>query len=128
MNAQETLLMHKQVEDIGKKATGLMHVNWTTGSDPVIHRALTKIWDAAQTMHRRLSRPDVVTGYRNDAIAQAERVKELMMESGYDPDDSQLASIGYACDLAMAKIKIYQRMAAHAAQAELLAGAAEEAA
>lgn len=124
MVAQEVLKMQEKLEEIGKSVSALMNANWVLVSSPMAREKLIKIWDVTQNLQRQLSRTDLLTGYRNDAIDQAARVMDLMFECEMHPDDDQLTSIGYACDLAQTKIKTYQQVASHAARVELSTGVA----
>jgi len=122
MVAQEVLKMQESLAEIDKNVSALM--NAVLASSPMVREKLVKIWDVTQGLQRRLSQPDLLTGYKNDAIDQAARVADLLFECEMNPDDDQLASIGYACDLAQTKIKTYQQVKGHAARIELVTGMA----
>lgn len=77
---------------------------------------MRQIWDGVQALQRTLCNQAVLEGYHIDALEQANRVWELILEWVMAPDDLQFASIGYACDLAAEKIKRYQRMVGYAQQ------------
>ena len=122
--AQEVLKMQESLAEICKNVGTLMNADWVLVSSPMVREKLVKIWDVTQGLQRRLSQPDVLTGYKNDAIDQAARVADLLHECEMNPDDDQLDSIGYACDLAQTKIKTYQQVKGHAARIELVTGMA----
>lgn len=124
MVAQEVLKMQEDLAEISKNVGTLMNADWVLVSSPMAREKLIKIWDVTQGLQRRLSQPDLLTGYKNDAIDQAARVADLLYECEMNPDDDQLTSIGYACDLAQAKIKTYQQVKGHAARVEMVTGVA----
>lgn len=123
METHEVLHMQAQLEDIRRQVNKLTSVQWLPGEEEQIQESLAKIWDTATALQQRTARPELVVGYRADALAQIGRVFELAIEFG-TPTDQQLMVIGYACDLAQEKIKLYQHMANQAAQLNVLTGGA----
>lgn len=117
MTNQEILDMQAQLEEIGRRCNIMRSKNYIApGCDAMVYFDLARIENAAQLLYRRLSRPDVVERCREDALAQTVRVHELLVEFGFQPSDDQLVSIGYACELAGARIRIYREMASRVAQ------------
>ncbi len=86
------------------------------GSGEAVDAALAQIGEITQGLQRTLCDQAIVENYKQEAIRQATRVAELVGECGSEPDERQFASIGYACDLAVARIREYQQMVNYAAQ------------
>ena len=120
MNDTKIVEFQQQLENI-RMQVGAMKANTP---DQDLQLILAGLWDGAVDLQRRLSRPDLIEGYRADAVAQANRVYDLVLECMGQPDEQQLASIGYASDLAASKTKLYQQMVNHAAQVAVLTGMA----
>lgn len=107
------LTMERQLVDLVTTANAMMAcARYGARVDQVVRDNLTHIWEVAQELQRRMVEPAVIAGYRTDALAQVGRVMELIVESGDAPDDMQMTSIGYACDLAKERIRTYLNMAA----------------
>ena len=121
MNATERIDNLDRLESI-RKLVNQIRVSVAKQGMPEADPAVLQIWDVTQQLQRTLCTQAVIERYRQDALAQAERVFELIRECDLFPDDIQFASIGYACDLAADKIKHYQRMVNFAAQLEALTG------
>ena len=126
METHEAMHMQAQLEDIRRQIHNLTAVEWRPDQEERIQQSLSRIWDVTCDLHRRLAGPDLLAGYRDDALDQIGRVMELINASEGSPDDRQLIAIDYACDLAQEKIKLYQRMANQAAQMEVLTGRAND--
>jgi len=125
METHEVLHMQAQLEDIRRQVNKLTAVQWLPGEEKRIQESLAKIWDTATALQQRTAQPELMVGYRADALAQIGRVFELTLEFG-TPSDQQMMVIGYACDLAQEKIKLYQHMANQAAQLSVLTGRAND--
>lgn len=124
MSTPEITAMQKQLVDIEAAISALMRsTRWMSRPDVVVQANLGHIWDVAQDLQRRIAQPAVVKGMCCDALDQVARVYDLVTECEGVPNGEQLTSIGYACDLAAEKIKLYQQMARHAAQARAMAEA-----
>ena len=126
METHEAMHMQAQLEDIRRQIHNLTAVEWRPDQEERIQQSLSRIWDVTCDLHRRLAGPDLLAGYRDDALDQIGRVMELIAASEGSTDDRQLIGIGYACDLAREKIKLYQRMANQAAQVDVLTGRAND--
>lgn len=87
---------------------------------------LTDLWGKASRLQTALDTRDVISGYKTDALDQIGRLEELLMELGLDPDEKQLAGVGYACDLAQEKIKKCLHMANLAAKVEMMSPTAAQ--
>ncbi len=108
MNNRERLESLEKIEDIMRN---VCHLQVTTEKmDDNTDEQLIEIWQTTQAMQRKLCNRDVVACYRQDALAQATRVCDLVIEAGTDPDERQLASIGYASDVLAERIKEYRRV------------------
>lgn len=124
MTNHDTQHILTQLETIQDDAMTLRLAVAGQASPLDIESALARIWAVSVALQRRLCTSRTVAGYREDALAQVARVWELAGECGLAPDDRQLAGLGYACDLAAAKVKKYQRIANHSARLEVLTGVA----
>lgn len=120
MKGEKIVEIQQQLADIRQQVASIK----AQPADEELQLSLVGLWDGAVDLQRRLSRPDLIEGYRADAVAQSNRVYDLVLECMGQPDERQLASIGYASDLATEKIKLYQQMANHAAQTAVLTGMA----
>lgn len=123
MNSTERLIDMEKLDDI-LKSVNQLRVSLAQQGNKQADCALVQMWDVTQDLQRRLCTQTVLESMRDDALQQAARVHELVMECDLVPNDRQVASVGYACDLAADKIKKYQRMANYAARMEVLSGAA----
>jgi hypothetical protein len=122
MSAQEIVTMQKQLVDIEAAISALMRsTRWLRRPDTVVQVNLSHIWDVTLDLQRRIAQPAVVKGMCCDALDQVVRVYDLLTECEGVPNGDQLTSIGYACELAAEKIKLYQQMARHAAQVKAMA-------
>ena len=121
MNSTERLSNMEKLDDI-LKSVNQLRVAMATQGEPGADGCLLQVWDVTQDLQRLLCTRNVLEAMRDDALQQAMRVHELIMECDLVPDDRQVASVGYACDLAADKIKHYQRMVNFAAQLEALTG------
>jgi hypothetical protein len=100
----------EEIKDITEKMMqSNLHRIVANGS---IEEQLRQIWDNACSIQRALAMPEVIQGYRADALAQVDRVNELLYELGHNPDDDQLRGLGCACDLAQTHIRTYLHMVA----------------
>lgn len=124
MNDQERFENMEKLKGILESVTLLRASLNAQGPDLQMQGALIQVWDVSQDLQRQLCSQAVIEGFRDDALEQATRVWDLIIECGLAPDDTQLANIGYACELTAEKIKKYQRMVNYAAQLERLTGAA----
>lgn len=125
MNGTQRLSNMEKLDDI-LKSVNQMRAAMATQGEHGADSALLQVWDVSQDLQRRLCTRSALEAMRDDALQQAMRVHELILECDLVPNDRQVASVGYACDLAADKIKKYQRMASYAAQLEVLSGAAVE--
>ena len=105
-----------QLGEITESLEGIkLGVQRAGDDDAVIRENLTHIWQVAHDLESRLARPDVVSGYRQDAIDQMQRVRQLI-EEATEMDDIQFLSISLACELALEKARFYKRLSQHAAR------------
>ena len=102
MNGEKIVEIHQQLANI-RQQVGTMKAKTP---DQNLQLILAGLWDGAVDLQRGISCPDLIEGYRADAVAQANRVYDLVLECMGQPDEDQLASIGYASDLVASKIKI----------------------
>jgi len=124
MNDQERFESMEKLKGILESVTLLRASLNIHGPDQHGQDALVQAWDVALDLQRQLCTQTVIEGFRDDALEQAARVWDLIVECGLAPDDTQLANIGYACELTAVKIKKYQRLVNYAAQVDVLIGPA----
>lgn len=120
MGSEKIVEIQQQLAGIQRQLVAIK----TKTPDQELQLTLSGLWDETVELQRQFARQGLIEGYRRDAVAQANRVCGLVLECMGQPDERQLASIGYASDLAASKIKLYQRMANHAAQTAVLTGVA----
>lgn len=115
---EEMLKMLGQLNDITESVEGLkISVQRSCGDEAEIQDKLNCIWTVTQDLERRLARPEVIQGFKADAIHQIERVHQLIAETrSYEIDDRQMISIGFAGELMNEKIRKYLNMARQAAR------------
>jgi len=124
MGASEIIEIQKQIEEITAVMAALMvSTRFMSRCDTVVQAKLTHVWDVTQDLQRRAAHPAIVQGLCCDALDQVARVFDLITECEGVPNSQQLASIGFAGELMAEKIKIYQQMSRHAAQARAIAEA-----
>jgi len=73
-------------------------------------RIFRRIWNAANTIERHTAIPGLLQGYREDALAQVERSRELLEEIkdlGEAPDDLQLRWVALSFECALERIGTY---------------------
>ncbi len=110
MNSSERIMVLEKLSGIIKSTNQLLAGPCVVDIDRA-DAELLEIYDAAIELQNRICNQAVVDGYLNDALEQATRVRDLIVESGRAPDERQLASIGYANEITGLKIKEYQRVA-----------------
>jgi len=104
----QQLQMLEQLTEIGMAIDGLKaNIQRVARQDQGMGDKLTRLWCITQALQRHLACPEVVQGYRDDAVAQVQRIVDLFNECGGCPDSRQLVSIGYACELGRDKISTY---------------------
>jgi len=109
MNNRERLESLEKIDDIMRDVCQLQVSTSELGNSDTEEK-LVDIWQTTQAIQRTLCNREVVTCYRQDALAQAARVCDLIIEGGPDPDERQLASIGYASDVLAERIKEYRKV------------------
>jgi len=123
MNSSERLVNMEKLDGI-LKSVNQLRVSLATQGCPGADASLIQMWDTTQDLQRRLCNQAVLEAMRDDALQQAKRVYELAVECGIAPDDRKVASVGFACELAIEKIEKHQRMVNYSAQMEVLSGGA----
>lgn len=83
---------------------------------------LEHLEECSAKLQRYLCPPRVLDGYKRDAMDQAYRVVEMIEEIGDDPDNKQIESIGYSCDLVTEKVEKFKQMCGVIARIEVLTG------
>lgn len=124
---EEMLKMLGQLNDITESVEGLkISVQRSCGDEAQVMEQLTRIWQTTQELERQLARPEVIAGFRADAIHQVERVAQLINETrSYEMDERQLISIGFAGELMNEKIRKYLNMERQAARKAVAATTTE---
>ncbi len=113
---EDTVKMLGQLNEISESLDALkVCVQRVTGNTDEVRANLEHIWTVTRNLEFDLARPEIVAGYRRDAIEQVHRVSQLIGEAD-EMEERQLISIGYGCELAREKIKDYMRMARNAAK------------
>lgn len=113
---EETLKMLGQLNEITESVEVLkISVQRVSGDDQEIRENLAHIWAVTQNLERRIARPEVIAGFRTDAVHQLKRVHQLVEECGSEIDDRQFISICFSCELALEKGRKYLNMARKAA-------------
>lgn len=87
-----------------------------------IQGELDRIWDESCLIHKQLCEERQILGYWEDAVEQATRVCEMILDFGDDPTHEQLLCLGMANELLGQRIKEYKIVATMAAQFELITG------
>ena len=116
--SEDMLQMLEQLNNITESVEGLkISVQRSCGDEAQVRETLGHIWQVTQDLERQLARPEVINGFKADAIHQIERVHQLIAETrSYEIDDRQMISIGFAGELMNEKIRKYLNMARQAAR------------
>ena len=124
---EEMLKMLGQLNDITESVEGLkISVQRSRGNEDDVQEKLNCIWTVTQELERQLARPEVIAGFRADAIHQIERVHQLINETrSYEIDERQMISIAFAGELMLEKIRKYLNMARQAARKAVAATTTE---
>ena len=124
---EEMLKMLGQLNDITESVEGLkISVQRSCGDEAEVKAKLTHIWQVTQDLERQMARPEVINGFKVDAIHQIERVFQLIGETKtYEIDERQMISIGFAGELMNEKIRKYLNMARQAARKAVAATTTE---
>lgn len=118
------IAMNNSLEEIQQGINTLMHATWIADlvEENDIQSRLAQMADTAGELQVALSKPAIVEGYRQDAIAQIFRVGELIAEMDLNPDHRQLLSIGMAAELAAEKVRGFKALLNFSARARILNG------
>lgn len=101
--------LNGKLEEIGRQVGTMLDRAWI-GAQGDLTPELTRVWNVTCELQRALCVPSIVEGYRADAVAQVQRVHELIEEAGPEPDHRQLLSLGMATELAVKKLNDYREM------------------
>lgn len=125
--SEDMLQMLEQLNNITESVEGLkISVQRSCGDDEQVKEQLTHIWQVTQDLERTLARPEVIAGFKADAMHQIERVAQLINETrAFEIDERQMVSIAFAGELMNEKIRKYLNMARQAARKAVAANTTE---
>ncbi len=126
--SEDMLQMLEQLNNTTESVEGLkISVQRSCGDEAQVRETLGHIWQVTQDLERSLAQPKIINGFRADAEHQIERVHQLIGETrSYERDEQQMASIAFACELTVEKIRKYRTMARQAARKAAVAATVME--
>lgn len=123
--SNEITQMQQQLASIHQSITMVQHcTQWMPLTDMVMEANVARIKASILAIQTRVAHPAVMRGLCCEALNQVAHVYDLITECEGVPNQQQLTSIGFACELAADRIRRYQQMSRHAANINAVAEAA----